>query len=1326
MPEESFHRQQHQPGKQRVFISYCRSDGATFAAKLRKRLESEHPEVSLWQDVISERGGRDWWLEITEALDQVKYMVLVLTPDATKSATVRKEWRYARQKGVYVVPVQGCLALDSKSLPRWMGSLHIVDLGYDVRRQKFTPAGQWKQFINQLNSPPQAVRVPFMVEDLPEDFVDRPMEFEKLVGLLRDEKREEPVAITAALRGAGGFGKTTLARALCHDERIQEAYDDGILWLTLTENPGDLTGRIVELIEVLSGERPGFEEVEAASARLSELLAERDILMVIDDVWSAAHLRPFLNGGKRCTRLITTRNLETLPGAAQTVNVDAMEENQAVSLLAAGLSPGKADQDRLRSLAGRLGEWPLLLRLVNRVLQRRVLRQSQPLPAALEYVERALDHRGLTAFDPRGAQKRDEAVGKTLEISFEALSEEEHKRYLELAVFPQDADVPLNTVAQLWRITGNLGELETEEICSRLHALSLLLDFDLTTRRIRLHDVMRKFLAGQLKSLASVHAKLIAAWGDLRRLPDAYAWRFLAYHLAGCGRLDELRALLLSFSWLQEKLEATDVDALIADYDHFRDGDAECLAIQKSLQLSAHVLARKDGKRELASQLIGRLAGADGLRNLVRESKNNADKSSAWLEPLQGTLIPPGGPLLHTLEGHSDGVRAVAITGDGVHVISASDDRTLKVWELHSGKLLHTLEGHSNWVSAVAITGDGAQAVSASYDGTLKVWELHSGKLLHTLEGHSRVVTVVAITGDGAQAVSASDDGTLKVWELNGGKLLHTLEGHSNAVTAVAITGDGARVVSASDDGTLKVWELSSGKLLHTLEGHSDGLTAVAITGNGAHVVSASYDGTLKVWELHSGKLLHTLEGHSSAVTAVAITGDGAQAVSASDDGTLKVWELHSGKLLHTLEGHNSGVNAVAITGDGAHVVSASYDRMLKVWELHGGKLLHTLEGHSDGVRAVAITGDGAQAVSASDDGTLKVWELNSGKLLHTLEGHSSAVAVVAITRDGAQAVSASHDGTLKVWELNSGKLVHTLGGHSDWVTAAAITRNGARAISASYDRTLKVWELHSGRLLHTLKGHSSAVTAVAIIGDGAQAVSASYDGTLKVWELHSSRLLHTLEGHSNWVRAVAITGDGAQAVSASYDRTLRVWELHTGKLLHTLEGHSRVVTAVAITGNGAQAVSASYDGTLKIWELNSGKLRHTLEGHSDGVTAVAITGDGAHVVSASDDGTLKVWELNSGKLRHTLEGHSSAVAAVAITGDGAQAVSASYDRTLKVWDLRTGKLVATFSADASLPACEASPQGNIIVAGDTLGRVHFLSLRQPLRAFAVAAHLAP
>src|SRR6266566_1918803 len=339
----------------RVFLSYARSDGEQLATDLRQQLLDEH--IPLWQDRVGLEGGKDWWLQITEALDVVEFLVLVMTPAAMGSETVRKEWRYARQQGVCVYPVKGEPDLNFNSMPHWMRSAHFYDLDYE-----------WQKLVNDLNTRCQQPRVPFMVEDLPTDFVPRPQEFEALIDRLLDQQREEPVAITAALRGAGGYGKTTMAKAICHDERIQQAFDDGILWVTLGENPGSLIGKVVDLIETLSNERPGFTGIDAAGARLAELLADRDMLLVVDDVWDPTHLKPFLRGGIRCARLITTRNEEVLPANAQSLVVDAMQPGEAMQLLSSSLQAEAVtatDMQALRALVARLGEWALLLKLAN-------------------------------------------------------------------------------------------------------------------------------------------------------------------------------------------------------------------------------------------------------------------------------------------------------------------------------------------------------------------------------------------------------------------------------------------------------------------------------------------------------------------------------------------------------------------------------------------------------------------------------------------------------------------------------------------------------------------------------------------------------------------------------------------------------------------------------------------------------------------------------------------------------------------------------------------------------------------------------------------------
>ncbi len=174
------------------FISYARSDGEVAARELRIRLEAEN--ISLWRDREGMEGGRDWWLQITAALDRVEFLVLVMTEAALQSQLVRREWRYARQRGVTVYPVVAAPNLDFTSLPHWMRTVHFYSLD-----------NEWTKFVNDLNTRPRPIRVPFMAEDLPREFIPRPIEYERLLSYLLDRQHEEPIAVSCRAVGGGGL-----------------------------------------------------------------------------------------------------------------------------------------------------------------------------------------------------------------------------------------------------------------------------------------------------------------------------------------------------------------------------------------------------------------------------------------------------------------------------------------------------------------------------------------------------------------------------------------------------------------------------------------------------------------------------------------------------------------------------------------------------------------------------------------------------------------------------------------------------------------------------------------------------------------------------------------------------------------------------------------------------------------------------------------------------------------------------------------------------------------------------------------------------------------
>jgi WD40 repeat protein len=472
----------------------------------------------------------------------------------------------------------------------------------------------------------------------------------------------------------------------------------------------------------------------------------------------------------------------------------------------------------------------------------------------------------------------------------------------------------------------------------------------------------------------------------------------------------------------------------------------------------------------------------------------------------------------NSLEGHSSRLWSVAFSPDGKTLASASEDNTIKLWNLESQKPIATLTGHSSSVLSVAFSRDGLTLAAASADKTIKVWNLQSQKPIATLTGHSREVNSVAFSRDGLTLASASADKTIKVWNLQSQKAIATLTGHSREVNGVAFSPDGLTLASASADKTIKVWNLQSQKAIATLIEHSREVNGVAFSPDGLTLAAASADKTIKVWNLQSQKPINNLTGHSNSVNSVAFSPDGKTLASASADKTIKVWNLQSQKPIATLTGHSSYVNGVAFSPDGKTLASASADKTIKVWNLESQKPIATLTGHSNSVNSVAFSPDGKTLASASGDNTIKVWHLQSQKEPETLTGHSNLVSSVAFSPDGETLASASNDNTIKVWHLQSQKLITTLTGHSSWVNSVAFSPDGKTLASASLDNTIKLWNLESQKPIATLTGHSSSVNSVAFSPDRKTLASASLDNTIKLWNLESQKPIATLTGHSSSV----------------------------------------------------------------------------------------------------------------------------------------------------------------------------------------------------------------
>uniref|UniRef100_M8B3K4 WDR5-like beta-propeller domain-containing protein n=1 Tax=Aegilops tauschii TaxID=37682 RepID=M8B3K4_AEGTA len=299
------------------------------------------------------------------------------------------------------------------------------------------------------------------------------------------------------------------------------------------------------------------------------------------------------------------------------------------------------------------------------------------------------------------------------------------------------------------------------------------------------------------------------------------------------------------------------------------------------------------------------------------------DRASATAS-LDGTvalLSPSSLAVIANLRGHTQGVSDLSWSTDSNYLCSASDDRTLRIWDIRSilsgpkpadpnaDRCIRVLKGHANFVfSANFNPQTSSQVASGGFDCTVRIWDVSSGRCIRTIDAHSEPVTSVHFIRDGSIIVSGSHDGSCKIWDAGTGSCLKTvIDDKKPAVSCSMFSPNGKFILVATLDDSLihpgrcinhveeKLCNYATGKFLKVYSGHVNRVyciqSAFSVT-NGKYIVSGSEDKCVYIWDLQGKNILQKMEGHSDAVISVSChpTENKIASGSLDNDKTVRLW----------------------------------------------------------------------------------------------------------------------------------------------------------------------------------------------------------------------------------------------------------------------------------------------------------------------------------------------------------------------------------------------------------------------------------------------------
>jgi WD40 repeat protein len=427
------------------------------------------------------------------------------------------------------------------------------------------------------------------------------------------------------------------------------------------------------------------------------------------------------------------------------------------------------------------------------------------------------------------------------------------------------------------------------------------------------------------------------------------------------------------------------------------------------------------------------------------------------------------GKQIHNLNQHTGPVRDAIFTPDGKNIVTISDDGTARLWDAATGGCIRVFEGHTGPIRAATFEADdpdtgvlGPLLLTASEDKTVRLWSLDNSEPIGTLLGHGAAVWSVAPSRDGRRVVTASDDGTARVWDVRT-KVGLPLEGHTEPVNFAMFSGDGRNVVTASNDRTARIWEAGTGKQKAILGGHTSRVLTAVFSPDGAQVLTASADGSARLWNVAPPAYtsIVVLTGHGEGVQTVAFSRDRHLVVTGANDGSAMVWDAQTGVQRATLRRHEAQVSSVMFSPDGESVVTGADDGTARITNIQTGNEL-VLKEHNGPVRTAVFSPDGSLVATASD--MARLWNAKTGDIVARLVGHQGEIYTAAFTADGKQVVTFGADRTFRTWDAQTGKEVarsmqsgedHVAGTHK-----IAVSPDGEEAVTVGGDDTPRLWSV--------------------------------------------------------------------------------------------------------------------------------------------------------------------------------------------------------------------------------------------------------------------------
>ena len=668
-----------------------------------------------------------------------------------------------------------------------------------------------------------------------------------------------------------------------------------------------------------------------------------------------------------------------------------------------------------------------------------------------------------------------------------------------------------------------------------------------------------------------------------------------------------------------------------------------------------------------------------------------ADKAGALL-----VLDAASGKLVKKIaDANKSGIKLLSVSPNGTQAVVYGTDASLDVWNLKDGKSTASKAGLAG-VRAVTWAADGKTVVTASDDKIVRLWsatDLAPGKELKGATG-AIVALLAGVTPE--KLITATDDGKTQVWNATEAKVTQTLP--TPGVQCITLSRDGKQLASGGTDGAVRLWDLSTSKQINELRGNvvsTVQMGALDYTIAAQTLEQAFQKAEVTRIEAQNKALDELLKKANDAIVTMGkalpekknAVGPAAEAKTAAqkvlDEVAAKIAKAAGKPEAALTKEHVDAQNKLAtatMAATSAEAAASAVESNIKDAETDVKRITDAKAKNAKDIAAANAAADSAK--KTQDKATA---DLTASKA--ALAKPTTKPIALAFSADGQQIAAVLNDGSVNTWATSSGVPTEQL---PSTATAVAALPNGTFLATAANGATQGTSPAAKWVLERTLgsTGRSlfaDRVNAVRFSPDGKILATGggepSRSGDIILFDTASGKIVKTWKDrHDDAVLCLDFSPNGKLLASGGSDKIAKVMDVATGKQVNLFEGHTHHVMGIAFRSDGRVLATAGADNVVISWDMIIGERKKKIEGWTKEVTSLQFIGATSQIVTSAGDNLIRIVNDDGTEVR-AIAKLPDFMQAAASTSSGGTIIGGGEDSFLRVWDGTSGKELAAFGA---------------------------------------------